>query len=143
VQRNGTKAKRAQENRDTLCLIDSACEDDGRVTDVVVEEVDQVEILVLVGQEEVSLQQRGYDLVGRARDGDSDGILESGALQALDLGGHGGGEEVCVAAIAGKHFQNLVQDGTEIEVKQTIGLVEDHVLEIAQREAFCVLKVIE
>ncbi|KAJ4307616.1 hypothetical protein N0V94_009674 [Neodidymelliopsis sp. IMI 364377] len=100
-------------------------------------------VLVLVGEEEVALQQSGDDLVAGAGDGDADGVLQGGTLEGFDLGGHGGGEEVGVAAVTGQDLEDLVEDGAEVEVEQTIGFVEDHVLEVAQREALCVFEMVE
>jgi hypothetical protein len=80
----------------------------------------------------------------RARgDGDADGVLESGALQGLDFGGHGGGEEVGVARVAGEGLEDVIEDLTEVEIEEAVGFVEDEVLEVLEREAFGVGEVVE
>ena len=55
MERDGAEAESAEEDCDTLGLIDSAGEDDGRVADVVVQQVDKIQVLVLVRYEGVSL----------------------------------------------------------------------------------------
>jgi len=105
--------------------------------------MDEVEVFVLVGNEEIALEQSRYDLVRGAGNGHTDGVLESCALQALDLGRHGCREEVGVATISGEHAQDLVEDGAEVKVKQAIGFVENHVFQVLEGEALCVLKMIQ
>jgi hypothetical protein len=55
VQWDGSEAKCAKEDRDTLSLVDRAGEDDGWMTDVVVEEMNEVQILPLEWEEDVAL----------------------------------------------------------------------------------------
>ena len=68
--------------------------------------------------------------------------MDRGALQGLDLGRHGGGEEVGFT-LAGEDFEDFVKDWTEVEVEQTISFVHDEVFEGAEREALGVFQVVK
>lgn len=143
VEGDGGEAEGAEEDGEALRLVDGAGEDDGGVAGVLVEEVDEVEVLVLVGEEGVGLEEGGDGVVFPRGDGDAQRVGERGALQRLDLGRHGGGEEVGAPLAAREHFEDLVEDGAEVEVEQAVGFVHDEVFEVAQREAFGVFEVVE
>lgn len=49
---------------------------------------------------------------------------EGGALEGFDFGGHGCGEEVG-ATVFGQDFEDLVEDGAEVEVEEAVGFVHD------------------
>lgn len=92
--------------------------------------MDEVKVLVLMREEEVALQQCGDDLMRRTRYAHTHGALESGALQALDFGAHGCGVEVGASSFTWYHFEDLVDDGAEVEVEEAVGFVEDEVFEV-------------
>ncbi len=142
VQGDGAEAEGAQEDGQALGFVHSAGEDDGGLAGGFVEEVDEVDVLVLVGDEEVGLEQGGYGLVFVGRDGDPQRVRERGALEGFDFGRHRGGEEVG-ASFAREDFEDLVQDRAEVEVQQPVGFVHDQVFEVAEREAFRVFEVVE
>ena len=100
---------------------------------------------MFVRDEEVVLVEGGNGLVFVRGDGDTDGGGEGGALQGFDFGGHGGGEEIGVPAGGGvgKLFEDFVDDGAEVEVKQAVGFVHDEVFELLEAEAFGVFEVVE
>lgn len=140
---NGTEAKGAKKDSDTLSFVDCAGEDDGWVADSIVKEMNQIEVFVLVRQEDVFLHQRRDDLVGTGGDADTDGIVQRGTLQVLYLGGHSGREEVGVASLAREDLQDLVQDGTKVEIQQPICFIHDQIFQVLERKAFCVLEVVQ
>lgn len=142
VQRDSAEAEGTQEDGEALRLVHSAGEDDGGLAGKVVEEIDEVSVLVGVGDEEIALEEGGDGLVLVGADLDAQRVAEGGALETLDFGGHGGREEVG-AALTGEDFENFVEDGAEVEVEETVGFVHDEILKGAEREAFCVLQVVK
>jgi len=115
VERDGAEAEGAEEDGETLGFVDGAGEDDGGLAGELVEEVDEVDVLVLVGEEEVGLEEGGDGVVFVRGDGDAERVGEGGALQGFDFRRHGGGEEVG-ASFARQHFEDLVEDRAEVEV---------------------------
>ena len=93
MQGDGGEAERAGEDGEALGLVHGAAEDYGLGARVLVQEVDEVEIFVLLGEEEIVLEEGGDGLV-LGGDGDANGVSEGGALEGFDFGGHGCGEEV-------------------------------------------------
>ena len=116
VQRDGAEAEGAEEDGDALGFVDGAGEDDGGLAGEFVEQVDEIEVLVLLREEHVRLEEGGDGLVFVRGDGDAEGVLERGALQGFDFGGHGRGEEVGVSILVREHFEDLVEDRAEVEV---------------------------
>jgi hypothetical protein len=141
------EGEEAEEDGETLGVENGADEDDDGVAGEGVGEVDEVEVLVLHGNEEVVLEEGRDGLVPvQDSEGESvlrkpsskarprnelgrnlelDGVAEGGALELGDLGGHRSGEEVGVALLARKDLEDLVDDWAEVEVEETISLVHD------------------
>lgn len=92
-----------------------------------------------------------------------DGVTKGSTLKLGNLCSHRSGEEVGVTLLARDDLQDLVDDGTEVEIQQSISLVHDlcnvqersmkssrserelrthQILEGAEREAFGVLEMI-
>ena len=126
VQGDSAEAEGAQEDCDSLCFVYGTGEDDGGLASELVEQVDEVEVLVLVGEEEVVLKQIGDSLVFVRGNGDAEGVGEGGALEGFNLRGHGCGEEVGVP-FAREDFEDFVEDGAEVEVEEAVGFVHNEV----------------
>ena len=92
--------------------------------------MDEIEILVVVGNEHVVHQQCRHDLILVAADRHPSRVRERGALQGLELGRDRCREEVG-PPLSRQHLEDLVDDGSEIQIKQTVGLVHDKVLQRA------------
>jgi hypothetical protein len=58
------------------------------------------------------------------RDLDSDGLVQTCSLQFGDLGRHGSREKVGVSFLR-NHFQDLVDDRSEIHIQQSISFIHD------------------
>lgn len=140
VQRHRRKAQDARQERGALGVGTGAGEDDDGLTDKLVEQVHQVGVLVAVAHQHHGLHQVVCGLVLGGH-GDAHRAVERGALQLLDLVGHGGGEEEGVA-LAWDHAQDLVELRAEVEVQQPVRLVHDKILEVLQAEALGVLQVV-
>lgn len=54
----------------------------------------------------------------------SNRVVERSSLQLRDLGSHGSREQVGVPLLR-DDLENLVDDGSEIEIEESIGFVED------------------
>ena len=141
MQRDGAEAEGAEEDGEALGFVDGAGEDDGGLAGEFVEEVDEVDVLVLVGEEEVGLEEGGDGLVFVCGDGDAERAGERGALEGFDFRRHGCGEEVG-AAFAWEDFEDLVEDRTEVEVEESVGFVHDQVFQVPEGEAFRVLEMV-
>lgn len=94
MQADGPEAEVPEEEREALRVVAGGDEDDGRLARELVEDVGEVAVLVLGGDEEVLLHQgpRGGEL---ARDLHLDGVRQRGALQLGHLG-FGWGWVVCL-----------------------------------------------
>ena len=57
MQGNSAETEGAKENGDALGFVDGAGEDNGGLAGEFVEQVDEIEVLVFVGEEEVILEQ--------------------------------------------------------------------------------------
>jgi len=80
VQGDRAEAQRAEQDGDALGFVYGPGEDDYGMTDGVVEEVDEVDVFVLVGDEEEALQERRDDLMFAGGDADSHGVVEGSSL---------------------------------------------------------------
>ncbi|KAJ6445392.1 DNA-directed RNA polymerases I, II, and III subunit RPABC4 [Purpureocillium lavendulum] len=125
VKRDGAEAQRPQQDSDTLRLED-----------------DEICVLADLRDEDVVLQEGRDGLVLVGADADLDGVPQTGALQALDLGAHGSREQKG-AALARDELEQLVDAGAKVHVQQAIGLVHDQVLERPQGEALCLFEVVD
>lgn len=142
VEGDGAEAQRAEENGDSLRLDDGAAKDDARLACEFVDKVDEVGVLFHMGDEHVVLEEGRDGLVFVGGDADADGVAEGCALQRLDLGAHGGGEEER-PALARHKLEDLVDARAKVHVEKTIGLVHDEELERAQREALCLFQMVD
>ena len=142
MEGNGAHAESAKQDGHALGFQHGPREDDDGLAGELVAQVDQVGVLVHMGDEDVvGLERRdGRVLVGRHAD--LEGISQRGALEGLDLAGHGGGEEEG-AAFAGEELEDLFEDRTEVHVEEAIGFVHDQVLHAAQAEALGLFQVVE
>ena len=107
-----------------MCFVYGAGKDDGRLAGELVEKIDEVEVLVFVGEEEIGLEEGGDCLVFVCRYGNAEGVGEGGALKGFHFGGHGCGEEVS-ASFFREDFEDFVEDGTEVQIQETVCFVHD------------------
>ena len=70
------------------------------------------------------MREKELDLYSLGRNLNSDRVVERSSLQLGDLGGHGSREKVGVPLLR-NDLENLIDDGSEIEVEESIGFVED------------------
>ena len=57
-------------------------------------------------------------------------------MKGFHFAGHGGGEQVGASLLAWEDFEDLVEDGAEIEVEEAVGFVHDEVFEVPEGETF-------
>ena len=113
MERDGAETKRAEEDGDALGFVHGAGEDDGSMAEVLVDEMHEVDVFVLVGDEDVLLDEGEDGLVRVGGDADAEGVVERGSLEGFHFGGHGGAEEVCVSPFSRQDFEDLVKDGSD------------------------------
>lgn len=106
-----------------MSVDDGADKDDGRQAGQGVQQVDEVQVFVLEGDEEVVLQQ-GRDGLVFPRDFEFNRVAQGRALQFRDFGRHRCREEVRPTTFARDHFEDLVDHGPKVEVEQSVCLVE-------------------
>src|SRR5690606_3461995 len=141
VERNSLKSEGAKEEGNSLSFVDGTGEDDSRLAGEFVDQVDEIGVFVGEGEENVGLEE---SLDGGVFGGnrDTSGIMKRGTLELFDLGCHGCREEVSVALLW-DHFEDLVENGTEVHIEETIGFVHNEVFEVAEGEPFSVFEVVE
>ena len=87
---DGAETEFPQQNGYPLGFIYCAGEDDGGLSGELVDEEDEVDVLVNNWYEEVFLDQGRHSLILVGTDRYLERVLQTGTLEALDLGRHGG-----------------------------------------------------
>lgn len=137
---NCGEAECAQHQRNADSGMARRAEDDEAVAGQLVEDVHEIEIFVLGGDEDVKLLQLVDGLVA-VGDFHLDGILQRRPLQLLHLLRHRRAEQEC-SALPGNHFEDLIELHLEVHVEDAVGLVHHEIFDGLQAEAFRVRQVI-
>ena len=113
MERDSAVAESAEQNGHSLTFVDGAGEDDHGFGGEFIDEPCNVYVFVSVRDEAEALQKGRNGLVFICADGDAERVGKGGSLEALDFGGHCGGEEIG-AALSGEDFEDLGYDGAEV-----------------------------
>ena len=93
MKRDGTKTEFSKQDGYPLSFIHRAGEDDGGLSREFVDQEDEIDVLVNDWYEEELLDQGRHSLILVGTDRYLERVLQTGTLEALDLGRHGGTEE--------------------------------------------------
>jgi hypothetical protein len=88
----------------------------------VVDKIDKIGVFMDMWNENEGLEEGRDGLVFIAADGDSERVLQACSLETFDLGAHRSREEICTS-LARNYFENVVDDLSEIEIKEPVRLI--------------------